>query len=168
MANDFGTRQQCKKQVLRDSNGKPTGVRLLFRDGSQEQWNVADTSPDMLLELAIHGGKQKFGDEGAKEKVTTPEEFRAAVATMINRVYAGTAFERQGGTGFVESDLAQAVAAVKGVPVEAATKFIKTLTNGQKAKIKVFGPVKIILDNLAAKRAEGVEDDGEDILEGLS
>ena len=167
MAHDFGKRQQCKKSILRNANGKPLSVVFTFRNGGVEELGLHEISQDMLVECAAHGIKQKAGDEGARESVTTAEEFQMAVRRMFERLIAGTAFERQASGGFTETDLAKALAEFKGIEVATATEFLKTLTAGQKAKLKVYDPIKTIIDRLMAERASASDEDEEDILAKL-
>lgn len=166
MANDFGKRQQCKKAVIRDSNGKPIALVLAFRHGESERLDFVDVAADQMLELAVHGAKQKAGDEGARETVTTSHEFQAAVRAMFDRIISGTAFERQAGGGFAESDLAKAVAEFKSISIELATEFLKPLSATNKAKLKVHPPIKTVLDRLMLERA-GDGGDAEELLVGL-
>lgn len=151
----FGVRQLCKKSIVRDEHGVPVAVNFLFRNGNLLECRLDDLMPNMRIEGLAHGIKQKVGDEGAKEKVTTPDEFEAQARAMWQRFLDGTAFTRTGGidTG---GDLAAALAEWKGKPLAEAQAFVKGLTQGERNKLKVHDAIKPILDRMARDKAGDV------------
>jgi hypothetical protein len=154
----FGVRQMCKKQIVRDSNGKPVAVHFLFRNKNILECPLDQLVADMVIELAAHGIKQKVGDEGAKEKVTTPDEFEAQARLMWQRCLDGTAFTRMASGIETGGDLAVALAKWRGKTLAEAQEFVKGLTQGERNKLKVHDEIKPILDRIAAERAGDIGD----------
>lgn len=163
MSESFGTRQKCKKRVVRDADGSPVSVNFLFRNGSLLECKLEDLMPNMRIEVLAHGIKQKVGDEGAKEKVTTADEFEAQARLMWTRLVDGTAFTRLAGAIETGGDLAVALAEFKSKPLAEAQEFVKGLSQAERNKLKVHPQVKAILDRIMAERA-GNTDDMEDKL----
>lgn len=162
----FGERQQCVKEVLRDADGAPLGVRFSFRNGDTTVLEVKDLPAATVAELVVHGIKQKVGDEGSKEKVTSAQEFADQAYAMAQRLLAGTAFTRLGGErANPDLDLAQALSLWKGDrTVDEALKFLKDKSKAQKQALSQVAGIKAILDRIAQERAADI--DGEAIVAG--
>lgn len=163
----FGARQQCVKEVLRRADTQePIAVRFNLRNGVVHSCDVDQLDQKVIAELVAHGIKQKVGDEGAKEKVTSPSDFADQIAAMIQRLYDGTAFTRTAGTRQdPDLDLARALSEWKGDKTEAeALEFLKDKSKAQKQALRLVPEVKAILDRLEKERAQDV--DGEELLAG--
>lgn len=158
----FGARQQCVKTIIRDADGYATHVRYDFRNGKTLALELAKLDVKVQNELCAHGAKQKVGDEGARETVVTADDFYRAASNMVDRLLRG---EWRGEVDR-DSDLAKAIAELKGQTVAEITTWLKTQSSAARAALRVHPPVKAILDRMAADRADG-EINAEDLLDGI-
>jgi len=65
------------------SHGK-LGVRMDFRDGGTRVYPIR---PDMTSQHAIHGAKQKYGDELAGHKSDDPEDWRVTLDELHEQLH---------------------------------------------------------------------------------
>jgi hypothetical protein len=59
-------------------------VRMDFRDGGTRVYPIR---PDLLLQHAIHGAKQKYGDELAGHKSDDPEDWRVTLDELHEQLH---------------------------------------------------------------------------------
>lgn len=116
-----GVQKMMKSDSLAD--GEAT-VRFAFRNGEVREFVFGKHAP-LLMRLAIHGARQKIGDEAAG--IEDVEDMVEAVDSMIRRLEAGEwGAERQAGNSFAGASIViRAVAEVRGSTIDEAKAFIE-------------------------------------------
>jgi len=141
--------QIAKKETLEDMSG----VNINFNDGESVQARLADFSDDIVVHLALHGLSQKLGDSYSGEQDITSA--RALASAVLDRLKEGNwKAVREGGGGGRISDLAQALSAVTGQPLEECVAKISEMEKDQKNGLRKHPKVKAELAKIAAERAE--------------
>lgn len=93
----FGERDRMSFEILAGADGEPSGLKIGFRNGQVRFMYWADVIEKVAM--GIRGLKEKIQNEGSKLSVNTVSDMLAVTDTMIDRIKAGTAFERPtGGT----------------------------------------------------------------------
>lgn len=135
------------------------GVTFTFADkgATQLSFTLAELPEAMVQELAAHGLSQKLGDSYAS--LASPAEGIAAVNAVWKNLKAGI-FNATGG-GSSGGLLAEAIARIKGVTVEAAVAAIEAMSDEKletvKANSKVKATIKVIQGERAATKLKGEE-----------
>lgn len=108
---------------------------------------------EIQTQLALHGLSQKIGDSYAG--VETVEEAAAAAKGTLEALQNGTwsAGRSGGSSGPRITDLARAVAELKGIEVEAAVETISSLDDDRRKALRNNPQVKAKLAEISAKRA---------------
>jgi hypothetical protein len=146
----FGSRMKSKKEVISENE-----IRFDFDNGKSLVFDTRKVSPETLRNLALHGGKQKIGDEGSDADTT--EAYEAECRAMVDRLYAGTAFERQGGSGFQDSVLIEALLEVTTQTREEIIATLKGMSTAEKLVVRQVAEVADAIDRINAKRTAGVD-----------
>lgn len=146
----FGTRTKAKKEIISEFE-----VRFDYDDGRSLVFDARKCNPETARMLGLHGAKQKIGDEGSDAETT--EAYFAECEAMIARLYAGTAFERQGGGGFQDGILVDAMVEVSGQTRDEVIAILKTMGANEKLALRAIAEVADAIDRLQAKRTEGVD-----------
>lgn len=146
----FGSRMKSKKEVISDNE-----VRFDYANGSSVIFDLRKVSPEVARLLAIHGAKQKIGDEGSD--ADTADEYEAVGRAMIDRLYAGTGFDRQGGGGFQDTVLIEALVEVSGQSRDEVVATLKGMSADEKLALRQIAEVADAIARIEAKRAAGVD-----------
>jgi hypothetical protein len=91
----FGEGFRTVHQVLVGTDGLPYGISWDFRNGKSVGIMLADC-PEQN-QLMVRGLKEKVDNEGARADVETTEDMYQAARAMVERLKAGTAFQRAAG-----------------------------------------------------------------------
>lgn len=119
---EFGAKERMKKSdVLADGHAT---VRFAFRNGEVREFSFGKHH-DLLMRLAIHGARQKIGDETAG--VDDIDDAVTAVDSVIARLEKGDwGTERVAGNSFAGASIVlKAIAEAKGCDVNAAKEFVE-------------------------------------------
>ena len=143
------------KKVVPEDN---SGVSLQFTDGENLTVNLADLSPEMVTQLALHGLSQKLGDSYSGEKDV--EVARAKANAVAERLAKGEWKATRDGSGSGRiTDLAHAIVRVTGRTLEEVVSMLEEKTKEEKAAIRKNKAVKKALLEIQLERAESSEDD---------
>lgn len=147
-----------------------TDDAVVFRlgNGLAITTKVADLDAAMQKRAALHGISQKVGDAGAK--FMKDKDFAGAYAIMTevwDTLLSGMWSKTSRNTGGA-SDLAQAIANVKGLDIEAAREAVR---RADEEKLKAWAKhpkielaiAKIRAERAAAKVAAMEEEEGDDL-----
>lgn len=121
------------------------------------------------LQLMLHGISQKVGDSFAGVKGNYAEGIQNAQDT-IDQLYAGVwKAAREDDARPRLAELAEAIARIKGVPLESATKAVEAGTDEQRKTWRSNAKVKATIAQIRAEKAaaalEQAQKDGEKDLE---
>lgn len=145
----FGKRAKCRKEIISD-----TQIRFDYRNGQTLIFERTRCDTKVLMDLAMHGAKQKIGDEGSDED--TAESYFAKCAAMVDRLYAGTAFERQGGGGFQDGILIEALVQVTGQSRDEVVATLKTCSPEERAALRTEPAIAVAIKRIEAERSKDV------------
>lgn len=141
----FGDRMKRRTEVL-DEGAR---VRFDYPNGETRIWERDRCDSKTRDLLTAHGASQKIGDECAD--LDSVEECISASDAMIARLYAGTAFDRIGGGGFVDTTLIQALVNL-GADRDEATETVKGATSGERAALRQVEAIKAEIDKIEAAK----------------
>lgn len=162
---EFPGKRKMQKAVKIDADGFLEGT-FDFANGETRNFILAPGKP-LVNDFAIHGIKQKFGDEIAGlEEVDDCVE---AIDDLILRLNKGEWSEkREGGAMAGASILAKALVEWSGQSLEAIRAFLSTKTNAEKLALRNDPEVAGIVARLEAeKAAKAPKIDTASILSGL-
>lgn len=125
-------------------------VAFELKGGEPLVVDMAKLPDTMLRQLAAHGIKQKVMDH-YNTKATDNASARVLAQEMIARLFDGTAFERSSGGG---SDLAEALAAATGKPIEDCIIVIRGMEAKERRALERHPDVATALAKIKADRAK--------------
>ena len=147
----FGTRTKAKKEIISDSE-----VRFDFTTGRSALFDMRKVNPETARMLGLHGAKQKIGDEGSD--ADTSESYEAECRAMIERLYVGTAFERQGGGGgFQDTVLIEALVEASAQTRDEVVATLKTMSADEKLALRQIPEVASAIKVIEARKSAGVD-----------
>jgi hypothetical protein len=146
----FGTRTKAKKEIISESE-----VRFDFETGRSLVFDMRRVNSEIARMLGLHGAKQKIGDEGSD--ADTAEAYEAECRAMVDRLYAGTAFERQGGGGFQDVVLIEALVGASGQSREEVIAILKTMSADEKLALRQIEEVARKIREIEARKSIGVD-----------
>lgn len=146
----FGVRQKCKKEIISE-----TQIRFDYKNGEVLVFDLSKVDAATLRNLGLHGAKQKIGDEGADED--SADSYHAQCKAMIERLYAGTGFERMGGGGFQDTVLIEALMKVSGMSREDVAAQLKGCSAEEKAALRQMPEVAEAIAAVEKTRGAGVD-----------
>jgi hypothetical protein len=91
----FGKRERVKFETMLDESSAPIGLEIQFGNGEILKGLISEW-PE-TAHLVIRGAKEKIQNEGSKEKVVTDGDMFDYAKAMLERMKAGTAFDRATG-----------------------------------------------------------------------
>lgn len=147
------------------------GAELIFSLTDLEK--LPDGGSDMILELALHGAKQKIQDAAAiacdtsTGKSATVEAKYQACLKVVENLRAGvwSAKSTGGKSNQDDMDLLQALVNLYGeAKRDAVTAKFETFTAADKRKLKAQPKVALELAKILQERGENAKDDDADIL----
>lgn len=145
-----------------------SSIRFSLGNGKSVVCTVEELSAEIQRAAMFHGLNQKIRDSAAgfSKDNDYAGAFRA-MQTTLETLQSGLWNAKGGASG--ESDLAQAVANLKGIEVDAASAAIAVLNEDQLKTLRGKASVKAELLRIKAMRAaavaEAADDDDEDILD---
>lgn len=140
-----------------DKSHEGTVVTFAFGDGEALTLDTNELSQEIILELAIHGIKQKGGDSfaGAAGDYKFAKEAckRVLDALRAGEFNAGRAAGTGSGTA-KNGELAEALAAIQGIELADATQMIDALDEEVRKQVRAHPQIKAkIAEQRAAKAA---------------
>lgn len=140
-----------------------------FGNGKVLSFDLAKVSEAIRLQLAMHGASQKIGDSFAGVKGNFAEGVGNAQET-IDQLYAGVwKAAREDDARPRLAELAEAIARIKQVPIEVATKAVEAGNDDQRKAWRSNAKVKAVIAQLRAEKAaaalEEAQKSGEQALE---
>lgn len=145
----FGKRQKARKEIIGESQ-----VRFSFLNGESFIFDLVEVNEETLRLLALHGAKQKIGDEGSDED--SAQSYYEVCAAMCDRLYAGTAFERQGGGGFQDVILIEALVRATGQTRDEVAATLKTCSAAERAALRTEPAIAEQIKAIEAERSKDV------------
>ena len=128
--------------------------------GNVQTFELDKCTPEIVIQLALHGASQKGGDSyaGARKAVEeldiTIEDYAIQqVDNVISQLYAGDWNLRTGGGGPQITDLARAISEITGQPEAACIEMLGEQDKEMKKSLRADPKVKVILARLTAERA---------------
>lgn len=149
-----------------DKSWDETGVvKFAFGDGTTLEFDTKRCDDQTKLDLLCHGASQKIGDSFAGAKGNFAEGKTNAQA-VIDQLYEGKwNADREGGVPRL-AELAEAIARIKGVAVEAAMKAVEAGTDEQRKAWRSNAKVKAVIAQVRAEAAaKALEAAGEQALD---
>lgn len=149
----------------KDYDAETATFSIVFADGTSHEVALSDLPQEIQLNLALHGLSQKLGDSYASVKgdvAAAKEKF----STTLKQLMAGEwAAKREGEGSSKVTELAEAIARIKGVEVAVANAAVGKATDDQikgwKANAKVKAVIAEIRAEKAAKRAQKADANSE-------
>ena len=131
-------------------------------------FDLSKVSPEMLVQLALHGASQKGGDSYASARAQTegtevdPNQwaFEQCQAT-IDQIYSGDWSVRRASSGPTVNDLVRALVEVLGADESDAAERLSDATKEEKAALRKHPAIKAVLERLRAERAAAKADAAE-------
>lgn len=152
----------CAKEYDLDTGN----VEFTFGNGKVLTIDSNAIPEETRKQLMLHGISQKVGDSFAGVKGNFAEGVQNAeevIAQLLNGVWKA---DRDGDAKPRLAELAEAIARIKSVPLEAATKAVEAGTDDQRKDWRANAKVKATIAQIRAeKAAKALEDAGEQTLE---
>lgn len=149
----------------KDYDSETATFSIVFADGTSHEVALSDLPQEIQLNLALHGLSQKLGDSYASVKGDVNAAKEKFAATLKQLLAGEWAAKREGEGSSKVTELAEAIARIKGVEVSVANAAVGKATDDQikgwKANAKVKAVIAEIRAEKAAKRASKAEGDGE-------
>ena len=124
-----------------------------FGNGKELELACSELSEEMRVQLMLHGASQKVGDSFAGAK----GDFSAGIAAaedVIAQLKAGVwKADREGDARPRLAELAEAIARIKQVPIEQATKAVEIATDEQRKNWRGNAKVKAVIAQVRAEKA---------------
>lgn len=141
-------------------------VVLEFGNGKTLEFDTQKCSTEIQTQLMLHGASQKIGDSFAGAKGNFSEGIQSA-QDVIDQLYAGAwKGDREGDARPRLAELAEAIARIKSVPIEAATAAVEKGTDEQRKAWRSNAKVKSVIATIRAeKAAKALEEAGEQNLD---
>ena len=141
-------------------------VEFEFGNGKKLECDSNKIPEETRKQLMLHGVSQKVGDSFAGVKGNFVEGITNAQST-IDQLYAGVWLaDREGDARPRLAELAEAIARIKQVPLEAATKAVEAGTDDQRKAWRSNAKVKAVIAQVRAeKAAKALEEAGEQTLD---
>lgn len=136
------------KEVAEDLSG----VVIAFVNDKTLTVNLSDLTEEMVVNLALHGLKQKLGDSYSGE--SNLEVAFSKAENVAKRLREGNwKAVRESGSGGRITDLAQALSRVTNRSIPESVEVIDGLTKEGKSKLRAHPDIKVAMTEIAAERA---------------
>lgn len=129
-------------------------VSFSFGNGTTLELDLTKLSAEMQKRLMLHGALQKIGDSYAGAKGNFAEGIAAAksvIDQLLNGVWKAARGEGEGKPRL--SELAEAIARIKGVPVERAYAAVEKASDEQRKQWRSNAKVKAEIARIRAEKA---------------
>ena len=127
-----------------------TGVEIEFGTGERIKALLEEFSDEIVQKLAVHGLSQKLGDSYASGE---PAEAFSRCESVYKSLLEGDWSTRVAGAPRT-TQLAEALAQVAGVEIDAAQDKINEMSDDDKKNLKKHPQIKAALAQIKAKKAE--------------
>lgn len=150
-----------------DKSIDDNGVTITFTNGSSLVASLADLTPEIVTQLALHGLSQKIGDAYAGVSGDVDQAVQLAQAVYENLKNGRFKAVREGGGGVSRAtDLAKALARVAGVELSEAIAKLEEIGKEGRAELKKNEAIEDALldiqrEKLEAKKAALAETAGD-------
>jgi hypothetical protein len=151
---NFGKKQKLDKEILRDAENSPSGVRIGFKNGSVVTVMFEDIPANVLEYAKAHGLVQKLGDEAAS--ADDVDEAEAKISALAERLKAGQWTGAGGGIGF-DTILVAALQEFSGMTREDVIKTLREMKPNERQALKADESIKPIYDRMETEKAKGVD-----------
>lgn len=146
----------------KDYDAETATFSIVFANGHSVEVALADLPQEIQLNLALHGLSQKLGDSYASVKGDVKAAVEKFTATLVQLKAGEWAAKREGEGSSKVTELAEAIARIKGVEVAVANAAVGKATEDQikgwKANAKVKAVIAEIRAEKAAKRASKADE----------
>jgi hypothetical protein len=141
----------CTKEIDLDKKS----IDFTFSDGSTRTLDVDALPEEIKTRLMLHGASQKGGDSFAGAKGDTKEAL-ASLDKVIETLVSGswTASRGDGETKPRTTELAQALAQLKGVTLEVAQAAVEAADEDKRKAWRGHPKIKAVIASLRAAKAE--------------
>lgn len=147
----------CEKSFEENDQGQATGiVRFNFTDGSEQILDTNALAADMQMRLRVHGALQKIGDSYAGVKGNVAEA-KQNVEDMISQLTSGAWKGERGDAGPRLGELAEAIAEIKGAPLEAVKAAVEKAAKESPEQVKAWRTNAKVKATIAAIRARNAQ-----------
>lgn len=149
----------CDKQLDLDAKV----IEFTFSDGTVITADIGSLSAEIQLQLMMHGASQKLGDSYASAKGNVSEGV-ASLQKTIETLQSGswTAGRADGETKPRTTELAEALARIKGIDIAAAQAAVEAADEEKRKTLRSHPKVKAVIAAIraekAARKAEKAED----------
>lgn len=158
----------AKPQFASKEYDMDTGVvTITFGNGKVVEGDSNQFSDEIRKQLMLHGLSQKMGDSYAGAKGNYAEAIQS-VEDVVEQLRAGVwrAARGEGDARPRLAELAEAIARIKSVPVEAATAAVEKATDDQRKTWRSNAKVRAVIAQIRAeKAAKALEEAGEQELQ---
>lgn len=140
------------------------GQKLTFKlgNGLKVEFDAEKASKVIAEAAKMHGFKQKIGDAAAGcSKSGDYSGAFAKLQAVADRLQSSDDWNAKGGTG--QSDLAQAIANLKKIDLDAAVDLIAALDDEQLAELQGKARVKAEIARIKAERLAGLVKEDDDL-----
>lgn len=146
----FSPKDKVRKMSDFNEAGDTLIVKFAFRNGVMKTCEVPVSSP-VVLQAALHGFDQKFGDAFAG--LTSVDDCAMTFDKLSKTILAGEWTQKRVGDGMAgTSELARAIAKVKSLGIDAVIAKLATMDKDQKAALRGQADIAAaILEIKAAK-----------------
>lgn len=152
--NESGGSDKAPRFCTREYDFDSGIVSFIFGNGTTVELDTNRLSPEMQKQLMLHGCSQKVGDSFAGVKGNFAEGIANAKG-VIEQLEQGV-WKAARGEGEARprlAELAEAIARIKGVDLERATKAVEAATDDQRKTWRGNAKVKAVIAQIRAERA---------------
>lgn len=138
----------------KDYDTETASFNIVFANGNKREVIITDLPQEIQLNLALHGLSQKLGDSYASVKGDVglaEQKFDAVLKQLMNGEWAA---KREGEGASKVTELAEAIARIKNVPIEKANAAVAQATDEQIKGWKANASVKAVIAQIRAEKAQ--------------
>lgn len=160
---EFTEKQKMQLEVTSTYDG--ISYRACFANGEVRTGTVPAS---LIARASEHGIGQKLRDSISGEK--TVEDAVGSFEDVADTLVSGEwTQQRSSGDGpkASKTELAVALAAVRGIAVEAAASWLATKTPAEKIKLRQVPAISLKIAQMRAEKAAAKGDEGDDVFAGL-
>jgi hypothetical protein len=132
-----------------------SAVEFAFANGQTHTVNLADFSDEMKLHFALHGISQKLGDSYSSSKGDPAAAEQSFIATL-DQLKSGEwrAARGEGDSKPRTTELAEAIARIKGQPLAEVTATLAAADEDTKKTLRANPRVKAVIAVIRAEKAQ--------------
>ena len=146
---------EISKVKFCEKGSEGTTVYFQFGNGTRLSLDVSTLEADIQNELLLHGALQKIGDSYAGAGGDYDFAVESATRIIQNLQDGNWKTQREGGPNAPRlSELAEAVAKIKGYALEQATEIVTNLSEDQRKLLRGKDTVKAAIAQLRYEKAQ--------------